>query len=621
MPHKQQKIAHGINSDLNIAVLTSMYSNGKSENDTNSEFDTSAVNSSFQSEVSDDDAEMDNGDEGVTIRDLNEFSKFKILSKDKAVVVLDDDNGFFLKGKVQIKVLKGKLLVLGHYIKPSSKFTSVYSPRGYSLLDLQGFKTSHSDDISETLINEGLGFDESKLFNGDCIFIMKKLAEAWTTFLHKNLNVKNKLNILYRDHHIPEEWNNDEDIVNVEKTLDINILHPDNQNSRLFRKGENWDLALTSIDLTKKNNMVPRLLVAGGKGVGKSTFLRWLTNSLLSSSSVVFLDLDPGQAELSIPGYMSVGIISEPLLGPNFCQVNRTLEQSIFLGEINVANCPGRFIKVMKTLIDFVVHDDRFQGLPVVVNTMGWCKGVGLMLSIDIIRYFQPSTVVQLHSRFHRKNYPYSLDPSTVDSSRDCWESSASSNQRLSYNLLEFLAVPESLSAKDMRSKDYWGLPDPRLTREIVLLSFLGKIDWPAPVYKIPLSSLTLGVLHTNVDPGSILAIINLALVDLCTVNDQSTAKPSDISMYCVLNPSAQVMPSLGIGLVRNIDMSSKVLYLATNATLSVLDKVNCLLAGSTRLPECIMMADKRKGLSYLAANSSNPLDNCWQRSYKPRNM
>ena len=114
MPHKQQKLAHGINSDLNIAVLTSMYSNGKSENDTNSEFDTSAVNSSFQSEVSDDDAEIDNGDEGVTTRDLNEFSKFKILSKDKAIVGLNDDNGFFLKGKVQIKVLKGKLLILGH---------------------------------------------------------------------------------------------------------------------------------------------------------------------------------------------------------------------------------------------------------------------------------------------------------------------------------------------------------------------------------------------------------------------------------------------------------------------------------------------------------------------------
>jgi len=48
----------------------------------------------------------------------------------------------------------------------------------------------------------------------------------------------------------------------------------------------------------------PRVLVAGGKGVGKSTLVRFLVNRLLDElkGPVVVLDLDPGQAEFTVPG-------------------------------------------------------------------------------------------------------------------------------------------------------------------------------------------------------------------------------------------------------------------------------------------------------------------------------
>ena len=48
----------------------------------------------------------------------------------------------------------------------------------------------------------------------------------------------------------------------------------------------------------------PRLMVAGGKGVGKSTFLRFLVNRVLAEvgAPVLVVDLDPGQAEFTVPG-------------------------------------------------------------------------------------------------------------------------------------------------------------------------------------------------------------------------------------------------------------------------------------------------------------------------------
>lgn len=69
-----------------------------------------------------------------------------------------------------------------------------------------------------------------------------------------------------------------------------------------------------------------RICIFGGKGVGKSTFTRWLTNRFLSyqpkhntnSPEVLFLDLDPGQTEFTPPGMISAVLCTEPVLGPNF---------------------------------------------------------------------------------------------------------------------------------------------------------------------------------------------------------------------------------------------------------------------------------------------------------------
>ena len=42
---------------------------------------------------------------------------------------------------------------------------------------------------------------------------------------------------------------------------------------------------------------------------------RWLTNRLVKEGKVLYLDLDPGQREFGLPGYLSLSLISHPLLG------------------------------------------------------------------------------------------------------------------------------------------------------------------------------------------------------------------------------------------------------------------------------------------------------------------
>ena len=57
--------------------------------------------------------------------------------------------------------------------------------------------------------------------------------------------------------------------------------------SRLYQPGDGWDVAMTSVGISRDQGDQPRLVVAGGKGVGKSTFVRWLVNSLLERSRVM----------------------------------------------------------------------------------------------------------------------------------------------------------------------------------------------------------------------------------------------------------------------------------------------------------------------------------------------
>ena len=634
MPHGRQRIAHGAHkAHVNVdAVRSAMGLGSEATVQRDGLAEGRTLNSSFasshQSDLSEkEEEEEDEGDQMEEVQDddteavncLADFLTLKLISKDTALCSMVDKSSVYLKGKLDVKVVRGSVEILGHTIHPLPTWTSVYSPRGYSLLYL-GANGGHGTqtDISQLLVSEGVSFDEAREVQGDCVFLVKRIDSDWVKFVHRHLNVKTKMNLLNRDANLPPELQHEDDVGLVEQALDVNLVHPHARHLRLFTPGEDWHLALSSVEISLRNKITPRIVVAGGKGVGKSTFNRWLVNKLLEKSPVVLVDLDPGQAELSLPCYLSLAVLTEPLLGPNFCHQERKTELKLHLGDINVSNCPGRFLACVGQLVEHLNSREDLASLPVVVNTMGWCRGVGLMLLIDTLRLVKPTTTIQLHSRFHRKNLPYSLTPETVISSTDSWSHSKSTFP-LSYNLLDFLAVPETLG-RDMRARDYWGLPNPRITREMVLLGALGGKGGLSsmPVYRVPWTQVALHVAHCKVDPRGLLAALNLAMVDICTVEEKEIRRSKHEGVFSTLRRTP-VTASIGWGVVRNIDSSNQVLYVATGAPAELLSKCNCLVAGANRLPDSILLSQTSKGASYLASGQENPLDLPWQRNFKPR--
>ncbi|KAG8142428.1 hypothetical protein E2320_006342 [Naja naja] len=135
----------------------------------------------------------------------------------------------------------------------------------------------------------------------------------------------------------------------------------------------------------------PVILVCGPKSIGKSTFNRYLMNLLLNRLPCLeYLECDLGQPEFNPPGCISLVNVREPLLGPPFAH-QRPPRKMAFYGDISCEHDTERYLDTLKYVLRGYERD-----VPLLINTMGWVKGAGLLLLIDVIRLLSPTHVVQL---------------------------------------------------------------------------------------------------------------------------------------------------------------------------------------------------------------------------------
>ncbi|KAJ2656355.1 Polynucleotide 5'-hydroxyl-kinase grc3 [Coemansia sp. RSA 1200] len=172
------------------------------------------------------------------------------------------------------------------------------------------------------------------------------------------------------------------------------------------------------------NPVCPTYVIAGGSSQGKSTFSRFLLNRLLNRFGRLFyMETDLGQSELAPPGSLSVTLLSNPLLGPPFTHTSQIEPlHAIYMGTTSPKGDPDRYIAAIRRLSGVVqeytgvlrsdsAHHDASGGsavdldsqvIPVVVNTHGWLKGLGLDLHYSLCEIVQPTTYIQLYDPLAR---------------------------------------------------------------------------------------------------------------------------------------------------------------------------------------------------------------------------
>lgn len=492
---------------------------------------------------------------------------FYELDDSKVLLTIQQSCSIYFCGILTVSVLRGAVEVLGFTVEPNGSKYTVFSPQGSSSLCLTGVSSSCNYPTVNELINLGMKKSiadkvlEGCASNMSFVVLEKGMTQALRTKFMYFVERYCKFPVF------PGLVTKGSSLSNAERFLQCALYNNTNSTLRKeFNVVPKWlQIKEDVLNFSESN---PKVVLCGGKAVGKSTLLRYFVNTMLKKyEKVVVIDCDIGQSEFTIPGCVSIVVVKEPLLGPSYTHFIKP-KRCIFLGEINVTQCPEKYFKSIQYIFDYCNSKEELKNIPWFVNTMGYCRGFGVMLTSCLIQRFGPTHLVQISSKDRNRNFPSWLTTDVVD--KQCTGVFATAYNPLNY---QFYVVPSEAEHKARSSKNQWGMHPP-LARDILILSYVAQMLKPPVVdinevvpYEVNISDLNLELIEETLPREQILSSMNGSLVALCKTDE-------DICLC------------LGFGIVRGIDTERDKLYMITPLSMDVLKGVNTLVkSGNVALP------------------------------------
>ena len=358
---------------------------------------------------------------------------------------------------------------------------------------------------------------------------------------------------------------------------------------------------------SKKGVHPPVVLICGGKNVGKSTFARYLMNKLLNTQKpLCYLETDVGQSEFTPPAVLSLTKVETPIFAPPFLHLSKP-ERAFFFGEVSPKDRPSTYVQLIHILYEY--YNRYCQEMPLIVNTCGWVKGMGVRILLDIIRIVQPSHVIQINSESQPiKNLPLLNEEFLL--SEEGWSHRVDENSSLPspqiYQLVAFENTVEmtkgpGLVASELRSLSflsYFGSPQSDSSN----LSIPEYILKYCTVYSISLANLHLCSVCDDICPGDILHSVIGSVVGLVKKDEELSG--------CIDLKNTDGLPlhriqygeCVGLGIVRNVDAVKQLLYIITPESLEVLKTVQVLVKGRLEILDCLYKKQTYGKLPYVTS-------------------
>lgn len=531
--------------------------------------------------------------------------------KNHAVVVMQKDQTLCFRGKCFLTCLYGRVEVMGFTIEEGQQPYPLFSPASHCPLTVRAMETenTHTEEPSQLsdILKDYLPSGSrkrliGKVIRNSSIILLEPMESTLTRFLSSFPDLSELFGSPANE------------LLSAVLDTPLNGLGivPLASNIEGIKLSKSVTDALnTLINACKADMEGTVIFICGAKNVGKSTFIRILINTLLNhTGSVEYLEGDLGQTEFTPTGCLSLTTIKEPLLGPPFTH-QRSPDHMIYYGHSSCESDLERYLDTLKSLWHRRPHSR--EG-PVIINTMGWVKGFGFQLLVDMLRFFPVTHVVQLgHGGTHqcssltpeslRTAQGFQTHPPTQSALSEFTESHAPLRTYVHLSVQsEFEGVGTQGKAKHQRSNEL---------RELSLLAYLSQLQSPDPgpvrplhsltPYQVPHSAVALGALHCEVMPSHMFYAANASLVALCCVREKVTGRGGP-----VLLPQGPLCPCVGFGILRGVDMVRGLYYLLTPIDPNVLRNVNCLLLGAISLPSCIITTqDCEEDLPYVTSNYS----------------
>jgi polynucleotide 5'-kinase involved in rRNA processing len=276
-------------------------------------------------------------------------------NKDQALVLLKNKSIFGFTGSGTFTVLHGSVRIMGYEIN------SLFDKNDYD------FNIAKDNDIysSENIGERAYDSNIDKL----CLKMAKEIQNK-TINLNNFYDNEDKISVIYF-----KDLKADFEV--FEKNLDSNLID--------FTKYEK--------SVSKLNNN--SFSISGKKNSGKTTFLLYLINRLLSNiyakqrkPFLFLLDCD-SQPLLSMPNCISLIKINKPLF-TNFYNENvKAFEivQSLYIGDINHINDIDLYIDTFTNVLK--LYNSLGNGV-LIINTNGNINGLGGLVNTSILEVSKP---------------------------------------------------------------------------------------------------------------------------------------------------------------------------------------------------------------------------------------
>lgn len=151
------------------------------------------------------------------------------------------------------------------------------------------------------------------------------------------------------------------------------------------------NVILVAGDIVKKKT-TPIVLLCGPRKSGKTTFSRQLIKRFLEEefTQVMLLDLDCGQT-LLFPGQISLVSFSSSET-ERFIKVIKYFPY----GSVNPTKKISSYEVCIRESLAFYIKEYYCKGIPMVIDTMGWITGIGILVYEILLRFRYLSDVVYM---------------------------------------------------------------------------------------------------------------------------------------------------------------------------------------------------------------------------------
>jgi len=480
------------------------------------------------------------------------------LENSKTLIMnLDKGQRMTLRGVCHLKVISGTLNVNSYQAPVKSEMDLVCPDSGCMQINI----SVHSEPAS---------FELSTVDNG---FTFLSLYPEFQNTFAKN---ENRL------------WSSDEDLY-----------------VRQEPRVENFVSEALQTSLFKNKRL--KLSVCGSKNSGKSTASLFTANYLLSQSNVekiLWLDVDVGQPEFTLPGSVSLLEIKDPVFGPHFCHMRKPV-RSIFVGTISMADALVMYFSAVESLIDFVTGNYS-KNVPLLFNMPGWIEvGLGFEITSNLLRILQPTHTVQfivndtnvvemtagrvsdscnLRSDCNLGSVHYDLLTIYLERAHKSTKSANAPKERQLRCLTYFHQLLPGKNLKKNLSKKALTLLD--LPRQSV--SMVGKILEVVPT-------------NRSLNPSLILMAFNLTVVAFCKLEPGAhifEPTPVNDGDFYVANDACQKRNRrivVGYGIVTEINKETLRMSVVTDLSDEDLRKCPIISKGSLPVPQCALLNEKSK--------------------------